>query len=135
MNAARISRWLIYGLIAVALLAIVWNFSATPPASEDISISQLAQQIKENQIVKIEVSSSGQQVTIQYADTEQPPAKANISGVSNVFLAVTQYSSDLKEISVSNKSSGVLTVYDIQEDSSNSIDIEIHDTTADVVLA
>ena len=61
--------------------------------------------------------------------------EANISGVSNVFLAVTQYSSDLKEISVSNKSSGVLTVYDIQEDSSNSIDIEIHDTTADVVLA
>jgi hypothetical protein len=61
--------------------------------------------------------------------------EANISGVSNVFLSVTQYSSDLKEISVSNKSSGVLTVYDIQEDSSNSIDIEIHDTTADVVLA
>jgi len=61
--------------------------------------------------------------------------EANISGISNVFLAVTQYSSDLKEISVSNKSSGVLTVYDIQEDSSNSIDIEIQDTTADVVLA
>jgi hypothetical protein len=61
--------------------------------------------------------------------------EANISGVSNVFLAVTQYSKDLKEISVSNKSSGVLTVYDIQEDSSNSIDIEIHDSTADVVLA
>jgi hypothetical protein len=61
--------------------------------------------------------------------------EANISGVSNVFLAVTQYSKDLKEISVSNKSAGVLTVYDIQEDSSNSIDIEIHDSTADVVLA
>ncbi|MBK7920632.1 MAG: ATP-dependent zinc metalloprotease FtsH [Chloroflexi bacterium] len=91
MNAARISRWLIYGLIAVALLAIVWNFSATPPASEDISISQLAQQIKENQIVKIEVSSSGQQVTIQYADTEQPPAKANISGVSSLEEVLQSY--------------------------------------------
>ena len=61
--------------------------------------------------------------------------EANISGVSNVFLAVTQYDSHLHEISVSNKSSGVLTVFDIQEDSSNSINIEIHDTTADVVLA
>ncbi len=91
MNAARISRWLIYGLLAVALLAIVWNFSATPPASEDISISQLAQQIKENQIVKIEVSSSGQQVTIQYADTEQPPAKANISGVSSLEEVLQSY--------------------------------------------
>ncbi len=91
MNAARISRWLIYGLIAVALLAIVWNFSATPPASEDISISQLAQQIKENQIVKIEVSSSGQQVTIHYADTEQPPAKANISGVSSLEEVLQSY--------------------------------------------
>jgi ATP-dependent Zn protease len=105
MNAARISRWLIYALIAIAILAILWNISATTTPSEEISISQLAQQIKTNSIAQIEVSSSGQEVVIHYVGDERPPVKANISGVSSLEevlqsygVSETDYADDLPNI-------------------------------------
>ncbi|MCA9872307.1 MAG: ATP-dependent metallopeptidase FtsH/Yme1/Tma family protein, partial [Anaerolineales bacterium] len=91
MNAARISRWLIYILIAVTLLAVLWNLSATPAPSEEISISQLAQQIKADEIAEIDVSSSGQEVVVHYLSDESPPAKANISGVSSLEEVLQNY--------------------------------------------
>lgn len=59
----------------------------------------------------------------------------NISGanVATTFRA-TQLDSSLETISISNQSQGVLTIENIQEDSSNSIYFEINDTVNDVVL-
>ncbi|MBK8989119.1 MAG: ATP-dependent zinc metalloprotease FtsH [Chloroflexi bacterium] len=91
MNAARISRWLIYTLIAAAILAILWNISATATPSAEISISQLAQQIKTNEIANIQVSSSGQEVVIHYANDAKPPVKANVSGVSSLEELLQSY--------------------------------------------
>ena len=91
MNAARISRWLIYILIAITLLAVLWNLSATPAPSEEISISQLAQQIKADEVAEIAVNSSGQEVVVHYVGEEPPPAKANISGVSSLEEVLQSY--------------------------------------------
>jgi len=91
MNAARISRWLIYILIAVTLLAVLWNLSAAPAPSDEISISQLAQQIKANTVAEIDVDSSGQEVIVHYINEDTPPAKANISGVSSLEEVLQSY--------------------------------------------
>ncbi len=91
MNAAKVTRWLIYVLIAIALLAILWNFSAEPGATEEISISHLAQEIRANQVAEITVSGRGQEVIVHYVNEERPLAKANISGVSSLEEVLNNY--------------------------------------------
>lgn len=59
----------------------------------------------------------------------------NASGKGDVTVDVTQYDSDLQLVTVDNESNGTVTIKGIQEDSSNSIDIELVDSTADVTLS
>jgi cell division protease FtsH len=91
MNATQITRWLIYGLIAVALFAILWNFSASPTQTTEISISELAQQIKAGEVAEIVVSGGRQQVAVKYEDGERPLAKANISSASSLEEVLRSY--------------------------------------------
>ena len=91
MNATRISRWLIYALLGVAILAIFWNFGNTNTVTQEISISELAQEIHNNKISEITVSSNGQEVTITYQDANLPPTTANISNVSSLEEVLSNY--------------------------------------------
>jgi len=91
MNATRISRWLIYALLVVAILAIFWNFGNTNTVTQEISISELAQEIHNNKISEITVSSNGQEVTITYQDANLPPTTANISNVSSLEEVLSNY--------------------------------------------
>ncbi len=84
MNATRITRWFIYGMIGFALFAILWNFSGSPAQAAEISISQLAQQVKAGEVAEIVVSGNRQQVTVRYVDTQRPSSRANVSGVASV---------------------------------------------------
>lgn len=91
MNTARITRWLIYGMIGVALFAILWNFSSSPTQTTEISISQLAQQIKAGEVAEVVVSGNRQQVTVRYVDGQRPSGRANVSGVSSVEETLRSY--------------------------------------------
>ena len=105
MNTARITRWLIYGMIGVALFAILWNFSANPTQMSEISISQLAQQIKAGEVAEIVVSSNRQQVVVRYEDGQRPSGRANVSGVSSVEETLRSYG-----VPESSLSDGALTI-------------------------
>jgi cell division protease FtsH len=91
MNAAKVTRWLIYALIAIALLAVLWNFSAAPIPTEEISISQLAQEVRANEVAEIVVSGRGQEVLVHYVDEERPLTRAHISNVSSLEELLSNY--------------------------------------------
>jgi cell division protease FtsH len=91
MNATRMTRWIIYGLIGVALFAILWSFSASPAQTSEISISQLAGQVKAGEVAEIVVSGNRQQVTVRYLDPQRPSSRANVSGVSSVEEVLRLY--------------------------------------------
>ena len=91
MDATKISRWLIYALLGVALIGIFWNFGNNSSVTQEISVSHLAQEIRNNNISDITVSSSGQTVTITYQDADLPPTTANISNVSSLEEVLSNY--------------------------------------------
>ena len=85
------TRWFIYLLIGVAVMAIVWSLNMGGTQAERISISQLAQQVRANEIKELQVSSDGRTITIHYADSNRPAAQSNISGVSSLEEILSVY--------------------------------------------
>jgi cell division protease FtsH len=85
------TRWFIYLLIGVAVMAIVWSLNMGGTQAERISISQLAQQVRANEIKELQVSGDGRTVTIHYADSNRPAAQSNISGVSSLEEILSVY--------------------------------------------
>ena len=84
MNATRFTRWFIYFLIGAAIIAILWNADNNNAPAQEISISQLAQEIKADQISDIEVSSDRQQITVRFVDENRSPVQSQISGTSSL---------------------------------------------------
>lgn len=97
MNATKITRWFIYILIGVALAAILWSYNNTASLTEEISISQLAQEIKANQVAKIEVEGNGRDVIITYVDDSRPSTTAHISNVAALEELLQNYGITDKE--------------------------------------
>jgi cell division protease FtsH len=85
------SRWIVYLLIGVALLAFLWTFTANSAQKPELSISELAQQIKANEIEEIVVAGNGRTITITYADAAQGTAEASISDVSSLEEVLAAY--------------------------------------------
>ncbi|PID84955.1 MAG: cell division protein FtsH [Chloroflexi bacterium] len=97
MNATKVSRWLIYALLSVAILAILWNFGNNNPVSEEISVSQLAQEIRNNEVSEVTVSSNGQEVSVTYRDPERAATTATISDVSSLEEVLNSYGVDASD--------------------------------------
>jgi cell division protease FtsH len=91
MNSTKMTRWFVSLLIGVAILAIVWSYSVSTTPTSQISISQLARQIQENEIDEILVDGDGRTVHITYLDGETPPATSQISGVSALEEVLASY--------------------------------------------
>ena len=91
MNSTRLTRWFIYLLIGVALLAVLWSYSSSTTPSESISISQLAQEIRADKVAEIQVEGNGRQVTVIYADKGRSPSESHISGVSSLEEVLNTY--------------------------------------------
>jgi cell division protease FtsH len=91
MNSSRITRSIFLLLMMAALLTIFWTYASTPVDADQIPISQLAQEIEQNEVAEINVSSNGQEITAVYAAEERPPARAHISGVSSVEEVLAAY--------------------------------------------
>ncbi len=91
MNTPQITRWFVYVLIGVALLAILWSYGSSATTPSQISISQLAQDIKANQVTDIVVDGNGRSVTITYANPNRPPSESQISGVSSIEEMLASY--------------------------------------------
>lgn len=91
MNSARLTRWFIYLLIGVAVIAIVWSYNSASPPQEEISITKLAQDVRENKVAEIVVSDDGRQATVTYADQNRSAALSQISGVSSLEELLGSY--------------------------------------------
>lgn len=90
MNSTRITKWFIYILIGVAVIAILYSYNSSSPPSNEISITELAQAVKEGEVSQMSVSSGGSQVTAVYRDASHKPTLTQISSVSTLeeLLAV-----------------------------------------------
>ena len=91
MNSTKMTRWFVSLLIGVAILAIVWSYSSSTATNSDISISQLAQQIEDNQVKSIVVDGDGRSIDIIYNSPDTPPATSQISGVSALEEVLASY--------------------------------------------
>ncbi len=85
------TRWFIYTLLAVAVLAIWWSYSTATPQQTEISISQLAQEIQENEVAEIQVEGNGRAIIVNYADAERESTISQISGVSSIEEVLAAY--------------------------------------------
>ena len=79
MKSINTTRWLIFLLIALAILALLWGYGSAANTAGEISISQLAQQIEAGEVAEINVDGNGREVTISYTNPERGNATANIS--------------------------------------------------------
>jgi cell division protease FtsH len=91
VNSSRITRWFIYLLITVAIVAILWSYNASGPAEEELAISELAQQIKDGEVAELQVSGDGRDVTVVYKNGNRPNARSQISNVSSVEEVLAAY--------------------------------------------
>lgn len=91
MNSTRFTRVFVYLLIGAAIAAIMWNYNNNPTPSPEISISQLAQEIREDLVSDIQIAKSGQEITVNYVNENQPSSQSQISGVSSLEEVLSNY--------------------------------------------
>ncbi len=90
-DTTKFTRLAVYLLIAVAVMAVVWNLNSSEPALETLPISELAQQIKENEVSELLVSDDGRDITATYSDASRATVESNTSGVSAIEEVLTAY--------------------------------------------
>ncbi len=83
MNSTKIARWFIYGLLIVAAGAILWSVTTSAGSSQEISITELAAQIRDGRVEELVVSEQNHQVTIRYKN-EDTNSYAQISSISSL---------------------------------------------------
>lgn len=91
MNSTRLTRWLIYLLVGVAIFAVFWSYSSSPTPQDQISISQLAQQIRNEEVADLTVSGNGREVYVTYNDSGRTAARSDISNVSSIEEVLSNY--------------------------------------------
>ncbi len=84
MNSTKVTRWFVYILIIVAIVAILWSYNTSAPPSQDVSLSRLVAQIDSGAVDELIVSGNGREVTILYEDNSQTPARTQLSGTSSI---------------------------------------------------
>ncbi|MCA9960544.1 MAG: AAA family ATPase, partial [Anaerolineales bacterium] len=78
-------------MLGVVIFAIIWSYNTAPSTNVEISITQLAQEIRENLVSEVQVAGDGQQLTIIYTDANRIPAQSQISGVSSIEEVLANY--------------------------------------------
>jgi cell division protease FtsH len=91
VNSTKYTRWFIYLLITVAIVAILWTYNSSGSSEDELAISELAQQIKNGEVAKLEVSGDGREVSVSYEDEKRPVALAQISNVSSLEEVLAAY--------------------------------------------
>ncbi len=90
-NSTRVSRLLVYILIAVAAVAIIWSLNLRSEPQEYLSISELARQIKDNEVSELIVSGDGRNVIVDYLDANRTQMQSQISDVSSLEELLSSY--------------------------------------------
>ncbi|MGH2535818.1 MAG: ATP-dependent zinc metalloprotease FtsH [Candidatus Promineifilaceae bacterium] len=94
MSSSRITRWLIYFLIASAIVAALWAFGAAQQRQAELAISDLAQQIKAGEVAELRVGGAGREVTVTYKDRRAAPAVSQVGAGAPVEELLAAYGVD-----------------------------------------
>jgi len=90
-DTTKFTRIAIYLLIGIAVIAVIWNLNGSEPPLKNLSISELAQQIKDNEVTEVVVSGDGRNVTVDYENPNRNPVQTQISGVSSLEEVLSTY--------------------------------------------
>ncbi len=91
VNSSKYTKWFVYLLIGIGIIAILWSQSGTQPTSDEISISQLAESIMARQVKEVTIGSDGQEITVIYKNSQRQPSTSQISGVSTLEELLREY--------------------------------------------
>jgi cell division protease FtsH len=84
VNSTKLTRYSVYLLILVAVIAIVWSYNTSAPAADELSLSELVRQIDEGQVSELSVAGDGREVTVTYTDPGTMPSQTQLSGTSSI---------------------------------------------------
>lgn len=103
MNSTRVTRGFVYFLIFIAIIAILWSYNSAAPDETELSISELATQIRAGEVAELQVSGNGRETTVVYRDRQQAAGQVQLGGNASLleelsFLGVT--TSDYEEFDV-----------------------------------
>ena len=90
-DTTKFTRIAIYLLIGIAVIAVIWNLNGSEPPLKNLSISELAQQIKDNEVTELLVAGDGRNVTVDYENPNRNPVQTQISGVSSLEEVLSTY--------------------------------------------
>jgi cell division protease FtsH len=90
-NPTRVSRLVVYAIIGIAAIAVIWSLNLKSEPPEYLSISELAQQIKDNEVSDLLVSGDGRNVTVEYGDVNRSETQSQISDVSSLEEILRSY--------------------------------------------
>lgn len=97
-NPTRVSRLVVYALIGVAAIAIIWSLSLRSSPQEYLSISELSQQIKADEVAKLLVAGNGRDVTVTYRDSSRDSTQSQISDVGTLEETLSAYDISAAEL-------------------------------------
>ena len=90
-NPPRASRLVVYVLIGVAAVAIIWSLNLRSTPKEFLSISELVQQIKADEVAELMVAGNGRDVTVEYKDAGKSSTQSQISDVGTLEETLNAY--------------------------------------------
>lgn len=91
MNSSKYTRWFVYILIAIGIVAILWSQNNTQPPTDTLSISQLAEAVKAGEVKEVEVGNDGQELTIHFRNSNRQDARSQISNTGSLEELLAQY--------------------------------------------
>ena len=90
-NPTRVSRLVVYALIGIAAIAVIWSLNLRSEPAEYLAVSELAQQIKDNEVAELLVSGDGRNVTVEYDLANRAATQTQISDVSSLEEILSSY--------------------------------------------
>jgi cell division protease FtsH len=90
VNSNKMTRWFIYLLITIAIVAILWSYNSSTPPSDELSVGQLAELVKAGEVAELTVAGDGREVVVSYHD-ERPQTRTLISNVSSLEEQMRAY--------------------------------------------
>lgn len=108
MNSTRVTRGFVYFLIFIAIIAILWSYNSAGPDETELSISQLATQIREGEVAELQVSGSGRETTVVYHDPQRAPGLVQLSGNASLmeelsYLGVSNEDYEQHDVTIINE--------------------------------
>ncbi|MDX1664596.1 MAG: ATP-dependent zinc metalloprotease FtsH [Candidatus Promineifilaceae bacterium] len=108
MNSTRVTRGFVYFLIFVAIIAILWSYNSATPVEEELSLTQLAEQIRSGEVERLTVSGDGREVSVTYRDAARAATAVQLGvGVSLLeelsFLGISEESYQEHGITIINE--------------------------------